>query len=641
MMHKIPYSKEEQGKISMFVMRELERFRSSRLEVEELWLEQWALYLGTPQAQDTLAALANKTVGEVQTQWRHRLSTGKAYELVETIVGYLMAATFPNEDWFDATPLRNEPDGLLVARLIKKLLLEDFRDKGFISTYEEWLRQLVVTGTSVMAIEWDCTCPMNKRRDYSSGYVEIVEEHGEPEGLKFSVIDSFDCYFDPQAKHAADGSFIRKIRYSKHEALEMVEKGHFYCEPEDIIGAAPVQDSSKSNADQLSYFTGVYPNADWNSSDIIEVIEFWGDIVISEGSELKVIKNHVTTILNQKVIRCEENTYWHGLPFVFGSFIPVPRQPYAMSYLQSNLGMLHQLNLITNLRLDNMTVAANQMYALRRNGILMPEDVFSAPSKVFEVEEHGDLVPLPNPGLAASVTYTESGVLEAAIDKNCGSGAYIGANNQRNGERVTAEEIAAVRDAGGNRITAIHRHIEQSATVRMLQLCYRHTQQFVETSRVLRIVGSEPGSFEYQELMPEELRDMKLRCTGSEHAIEKKQYLEERMSLLQLAGQVPQLGEALNYKPLIRDIITHWRVDDPEVYLKEESEQQSAEMEGQGEQAMLPPGPAVPPQQAIVEQAAGIGGAGLQAALQDEMAADGGMSMGQEVYGAPEEEVAF
>ena len=84
--------------IAGYVNNKLELFRMAREEVEESWLECWAKYLNTPNAESNIQSSIIKRVGDVETQWRHHLTGAKAYEAVETIVGYLMAATFPTEN---------------------------------------------------------------------------------------------------------------------------------------------------------------------------------------------------------------------------------------------------------------------------------------------------------------------------------------------------------------------------------------------------------------------------------------------------------------------------------------------------------------------------------------------------------------
>ncbi len=99
-----------------------------------------------------------------------------------------------------------------------------------------------------------------------------------------------------------------------------------------------------------------------------------------------------------------------------------------------------------------LELAIDEAYTLRQNSTLNPDEIQMRPGAVFLVEEHDDLRPIQRNGNNFTVSYQEAGLLENTIDRNMGTGNLISANAARSGERVTAAEIQATRDAGGNRL---------------------------------------------------------------------------------------------------------------------------------------------------------------------------------------------
>ena len=77
----------EQGLYS-FCAQRLEVFKLGRRRREDLWLECWAQYLGTPEARERIKSRMLRHVGNVNNDWRHNMTTGKSFEMVETIVSY-------------------------------------------------------------------------------------------------------------------------------------------------------------------------------------------------------------------------------------------------------------------------------------------------------------------------------------------------------------------------------------------------------------------------------------------------------------------------------------------------------------------------------------------------------------------------
>jgi hypothetical protein len=191
-----------------FVTKEKSRYERARREVEIMWLEAWALYLGSPRAVSYQRQRVLNTVGDVNADWRHRINVGKAYEAVETIHGYLMSATFPNRDFFDMAP--TNPGYADLAKVVKKYMTNKMYEAKFALHYEDFLRQLIITGNSVIALPWRYETIPYKRNvkvkrpsmlDINgmpigeSWQWEVVEEErvhlNRPD---FEVLDVFNCF---------------------------------------------------------------------------------------------------------------------------------------------------------------------------------------------------------------------------------------------------------------------------------------------------------------------------------------------------------------------------------------------------------------------------------------------------------------
>ena len=626
---------DKEDSVVSYVRREYRRFADARQEVEDLWLEAWATYLGTPQSTSYIRQRSLFSVGNVNTDWRHKLNTGKAYETVETIHAYLMTATFPNRDWFNAVPQAPGEDNLLTARLIKRHVQDKLTEGKFRAVWEGFLRQLLITGNSVIALPWRVeTAKVKKWQSVrvpvfeDEPEFEVVEEEVEVSSCpEFETLDMFDCYFDPLVPDPNKGNFIRRLTKTKAEVLNLLKEGFYYGTTErEIVEATPLDNNydGVSEKDDLTMFQGITVSGGWSPGHTIELIEFWGDIHLEEETH----HNVVVTMCGDNLLRFEPNPYWCGKPFVVGTHTPVSRQPYAMGALQPNLGMLHELNIITNQRLDNLEIAIDQMYTLRSDGLLQPEDVFTEPGKVFLVSDHNDLQAMNSGGLTASVTYQEASYLESTIDKNFGTGNYVGANSARAGERVTAEEVAAVREAGGNRLNGVHKHIEDTTLLVVLEKLMHCVRQFTTKPQSVRVAAKDAGAYDYYELGVEDLgKPIKLIPVGSDHVLERKAYIEDRLAFVQSVAQIPEMAQMVDYKRMMTDLLQHWGFEEPEAYLKAEQE---APTEDSIESV-----PDVPDTEQMLNEAQDIGGQGMRQVLNQNMQADGGMTLAQDVSSVP------
>lgn len=641
----ITFRDDEEGLIAGYVWSEYNRFKSAREQLEDDWLEYWSLYMGTPEAVTHQRDQVLKSVGEVNTDWRHRLNVGKAFEIVETIHGYLMAAVFPNNEWFNAVPMN--PGYLELARVVKKFTANKLYDSNFRAHFAAFLRQLLITGNSVLALPWRYETKKWKKnvkveRAVSDMFMsefgkkvewETVEEEriisNHPE---FETLDMFDCYIDPTASTPNDAAFIRRIQKTRAEVIQLIKDEYYETlTPYDVCCLPPTNTSAEDDEKRtLRRFQGIETPNPFSMSDTVEVIEYWGDVHL----DAETYHDVVCTVIGHELVRFEQNPYWCGKPFVIGSCIPLTQTPYAIGVLQPNAGLLHQLNIITNQRLDNLELAVDEMWTLKADGVLQPEDVYTEPGKVFLVSEHDDIQAVQRSQNNFTVTYNEASVLETTIDRNAGTGALISANNARSGERVTAAEIQAVRDAGGNRLSNLHKHIEDTSLYPILSKVFRLMQQFVTDPEVVRVAGTEPGEFVYYRVGADQLEyDFVLRPIGADHVTDKERYVQDRLNFLQSVAQVPQMANLINYEAILYDLVQHFGFDDPDSYLVKPPQGNPIPGAPQAgstpEQMPLPPAPG----QDFLAQMGELGGAPLEAAMQAQLQADGGVQFAQDATG--------
>lgn len=628
--------------IYQFLVQEKNRYQTGRDVVQDLWLEAWSLYLGTPTAVEEQRKRTLYTVGEVNNDWRHRINTGKAYEVVETIHGYLMSATFPNSEWFSMSP--NAPGYAQLSRVVRKYLANKMDEANFRAHYAMFLRQLLITGASIIALPWRYETRPYKRNvvvrkqvydplldvEDEVREVQVVEE---PRVIKnhpeFETLDVFDCWVDPSVSDPNEGGFFRRIIKTRAEVINMAEEGYFDVSPLDIIEAPAYRGTESDEKDSVQLFQGIETDVPYSMADKVELLEYWGDVHIDGVTFHDVC----ATVLDKQLIKFEPNPFWAGRPFVIGSATPTPQSPYSIGAVQPSMGLLHQLNIITNQRLDNMEINIDTVLLVRQDGVLNPEDVYVAPGKTIYVTDPNAVQALQLPQ-NQNVTYTEASVLEQTIDKNAGTGAMVSANAARSGERVTAAEIQATRDAGGNRLSNLQAHIESTSLKPILNKVFRNAQQFVTDDELVRVSGRQAGEFNYFRIGADELcYDFTIKPVGSEHVIDRTKYIQDRISFLQAVAQIPQMAERINYEAILYDIVQHFGFDDPDSYIVQPTDPNAGVM---AQQAAMPisPGSVVTQGDAQALQAtASEVSQPLSDTVEANFKADGGRSMLQNTVG--------
>lgn len=585
----IPHKEQLKDDIRSHIHNCLESYKLGRAGLEDIWMNAWAAYFGTPDAQDFERSRTLEVVGNVGNDWRHKINTGKGYEIVETIHGYFMSAIFPNSQWF--TIESQEPMHQDMARLLRKYFAQQLDNWNFRSHMESFLRQLIITGTSCLFMPW---------RDGK---------------IKYEVLDNFDIFVDPEEPTCTDSPLIRRMLRTRVEILKDIRAGIYEDIAEyDLVNIGGRHVMYEHDADRVRQFQGLNTDIDYSLSDKLEVIEYWGDIVL-EGI---AYHDYYAVVVGDHLVRFEKNPYKAGRPFTLCTYTPIVRQPYGMGALQSSMGVLHELNLITNQRLDNVEIAVNTMFTKKASSILRTEDVWVEPGRVFEVTEHDDLQPVAVAKDGITVSYQEAGLLESTAEKNTGTGPLVSTGQPRGGERVTAAEVSMVREAGSNRLSNNHKHIENTGIIPILKTTLANCRQFETKDEIVRIAGVGAGEFNYYQVGALEIRNQKfvMKPRGADYIIEQRDYIQKRTAFIQLVVATPQFEGKIDFDKILLDLLHNWGFEEPEAYLTpQQSEQQQANLQ---------------PEPGSVQA---MGGAGLQQALDNEILVDGGESLMQNTTG--------
>jgi Bacteriophage head to tail connecting protein len=617
------------GKELLNIMKDTHtKYEDRRRVMTNRWLECWASYLGTPEAQDYLRAESmSKTVGEVRADWRHKISTGKSYEIVETIIGYLMGATFPNKDWFDMlpeAPLPPDSDYVKFVRIMRSFLNMKLEQSHFRDKYECFLRQLIICGTSVMSIPWRLETQKVRKnvkvRVHNKDRVTFKEiEKCIYNAPDITVEDMNDVWLDPDASDPSTANLMRRMIKSKGEVIRLIDTGVYDLgDKMDIMRTKHYKIFKTDNREKLEYFQGISSDSDdWHPQDTVEVFEFWGTVQTSD----KEYSDVVITFVDNALLRVETNPYWGGKPFIVGTYTPVPNSPYGIGALEPVLGLLHSHNIIANNRLDAIELAVNPMFLMMDDGTTNPEEVYSEPGRIIPVHDMGAIQPLNQDRGFQGVSLTEEGHIEQTIDKTAGTGAFVGSGATRSGERVTATEVQAVRDAGGNRLSSIHGHIEDTSLLPFLQRTYVYAQQFVVESEVVPVKGNQADEWWYANVGIDQLYiDFKIIPRGAQHVADREFELRMRTEWIATITAVPEMAQLVNWKEVAVDVTSRFTGEEATRFINDEPAEPPPDPAAMAEQ--------VPPStdDLMVEGAQQVGGAELAQAVQAQQLAGQQMS---------------
>lgn len=555
---------------------------NSRQAITDKWLVYWGLYKTRPIKE------------QVDDEWKARLNDGKTFEVVETVSSYLMNALFFSDSFLSL--IANEPGvdepGNQITPLATKYFLDMLNKSNFKREIKLFLSQLLLTGFSGIMPYWN-----------------------DDAKLCFHTINGYDLFVDSSKRYDPLTSYsFRRFQLNKLEFAEWVEAGYLDIEEfeslEDAWNILKDQDSSRSS--------DLYLNRDTIQKTVNDEL-----VVVYEFYE--PIEKCLTRFVQENILYKEEGA---TCPWIIGCLFETPEDPYSLGLIESSVGIIYANNFFQNKRLDSLAVSVDNMWLFVDDGVTDPREIKSEPGKIITVGRPDSITPLPPPTNNFSLSYQEQLNLEQKIEKNTGTGALISANNFRKGERVTASEIEAVKDAGGNRLTTLFNMIEQTSILPVLYKALSIVAENMTGKATVALPSEVQGVVDFFAVLPEDLaHDYRITVLATQSVINRDKNISLLTEFIGLVSQVPQFQELVNYENLYYDLLIKFGFDDPSRYIRQSEPEQEPEQ---------PTSPA----QDLLAQGNQAGGLPMEQAMQEQMQLGNTTKMFGEIAGNTEEDLA-
>ncbi len=634
-------------RVHYFVRSCVEEYKASRQDLERTWMELFAEYISTAEAQEYIRSNNSPTdpsnpAGATKLNWRHHVSTGKAAEIVEAFVAYWRNAAFPSKDnWFDlqaTTPMIASDAGYeertaykQFLRVLKSYFNYKLQEAQFESHYGLFLRQAAIIGTSCIALPWRYEMKARKRNvmmqkpDGSVVFDKKESEYLAYNNIAFEVLDMFDVLLDPNGTEMQTANMVRICRKSKAEVARMIRSGFYDLASEDDIKRLRTNSERKSEEQiQLNEIQGVTPRTAKTGNDVVEVYEFWGTVVLDDYEFSDV----VVTCTKDVILRFEQNPYWAGRPFIFGRPIPVIGNIYGCSPLQFVQGGLVTLNKLTNQRLDTIDYTLEPTLLVEEDAVNDLSDVYIQAGRTIPVRSVEGIKQLEL-SINTAPSINEQSMLETAVDKTAGAGSLItaGVNSFGNRERVTTTEVNAQRDAGGLRVSAMYAELEMYSLIPLLKKLVEYFNQFQTFDETFPVSSRNPDATFFATVGPRELSiELAIQPRSATFVVAKENRLSNLQLFIQGAAQIPQFAQLTNWKKLFELSVELILDAEPEEFMVQQEDS--------------PESPAAPDPMAAMAEAdpttSSSMPADLQTLLASQMQADGGAGMMRSLMnGAP------
>jgi len=306
------------------------------------------------------------------------------------------------------------------------------------------------------------------------------------------------------------------------------------------------------------------PNNKACKGDQIEILEFWGDIKLKDGT---LLKNQVITLAGRKnIIRFEENPFIIN-PFVFAAFLEDPETKRGYSPLFVALPLNEISETIMNLQLEALKLIINKPY-------LAPKGALSGKINMKEgaiIEYDPSLMPrepVPLDFKDALVGWDFLRFFESKIESATGIFKYMIGNASVSGQKTATEASGLM--AGQNirlskEIDVLNYKVKMPIIRKIADLMANFSFDIKEIK-----VSMQNGDVDFV-CIDESVRqgDYDYLIGDSNAAFERKTKLKESLELLYSVAKQPEIAPRIKWVEVMKWAFGQIGSVDPNMFIKD------------------------------------------------------------------------
>lgn len=486
--------------------------------------------------------------------WDSKIELPDIYELAQTLKSHISDNLYSHPDaMFDVAG--SDPQAQAYANKQKAMLVNTFEQMKIEDELEKVIDGIVETGESTLFVGWETKIRAIRRAQ------SIEEQLFNPTEDGF-VVDSRVVYDNPKIKHIKSEDFVfdknrrdnwdncAKIcrTYSDVEELTENKANNLLTEEKIETLKGVVADKFKKETDKSV------------DDDRVEVLEYWGDIELSDG---KILKNWLIVVAGRReIIRFEPNPFILN-PFIYANIIESPDNGRGISPLRIALILNNISSTILNKQIDALALMMNPPY-LAPKGCFKGEQVVK-PGKIIEYDSA--LMPTAPTALSFDkamqgwdfLTYFKS-TIESA------TGIFNNMSGNLQSEDRTATELNYSVSGQATRLNMLLDSVNRKIIIPMVE----KTAELIANFKIGReMVGiNDHGRTMFIEI-DDGIRNANYiyRYGDRKATLERKSRMNELFTVIQSFAQVPTVANQINWLECFKFALEQYGIENANNFL--------------------------------------------------------------------------
>lgn len=307
--------------------------------------------------------------------WDSKIELPDIYELAQTLKSHMSNNLYSHPDaMFDVAG--TSPQTQAYANRQKAMLVNTFEQMKIEDELEKVVDSIIESGESTLFVGWETKIKTVRRAQSIEEQLLAPTEDG-------FVVENQLVYDNAKVKHIKPEDFV----FDKNRLDNWDSCAKVYRTYSDVEELSSNEANNFLTQEKIETLKGVVANNKSKDNDKsvhdkrLEVLEYWGDIELSDG---EILKNWLIVIAGRKeIIRFEANPFILN-PFVYANVIEDPDTARGISPLRVALTLNNISSTILNKQIDALALIMNPPY-LAPKGCFKGEQIVK-PGKIIEYD---------------------------------------------------------------------------------------------------------------------------------------------------------------------------------------------------------------------------------------------------------------
>ena len=474
--------------------------------------------------------------------WKNSTVTPKLTQIRDNLHANYMAALFPSENWFFFEATNKDKDLAAKRQAIVNYLKQKLKASNFQLLVSQLVYDYIDFGNVIVTYDYVRDVISDKEGNVFNRYI----------GPKAYRINPNDIVFNPLAEDFSKTPVVRRMLKSIGDLMTDLETKPNLNYSKAVVDKAisfrqNYRDDPEFKKEVNMAIDGFGSADEYLESDMVELLEFWGDIYDPDTKTL--LRNQLITIIDRKwVLRKQPNPLWTGnKPMHHCGWRLRTDNLWAQGPLDQLVGMQYRIDHLENLKADVFDLIAYPVMVIYGNTV---EEFEYEPGATIFVGDEGK-VDFLRPDATALQADMQIAELMGRMEE------LAGAPKQAMGIRTPGEktkyEVQTLENAAGrifqSKVSWFERNILEPLLNGMLAEAIRN---FEGVERI-RAIDEQYNTESFVEISKADLMaEGKIYPIGARHFADQARFVQELTQTINAVQSIPGVAAHMSGKAIAK-----------------------------------------------------------------------------------------